>query len=258
MAAEQGRTDKASGAAATYYQIDGGSLALYSSAFTVSGVGTHTVLFQSVDVAGNVEVTKSVSFAIRTVGSGALYFVPVTPCRVADTRNASGPFGGPELAAGSTRNFAVPSSGCGIRSSAASYSLNITVVPAVQLGYLTVWPAGQTQPGVSTLNSDRRVKANAAIVPAGSARAISVYASDATQVIVDIDGYFVEAGTSTSGLAFYKVAPGRLVDTRQAASSLGGPFLSGNNSRQLPLLSGSCGIPASAAAYSLNYTALPH
>ncbi len=252
------RSDNASGVAATYYQLDGGGSTYYSGPFTASGVGSHTVYFYSVDVAGNVENQKSVSFTIRTAGSGALYFVPVAPCRVADTRNPSGPFGGPELAAASTRNFTVPSSTCSIPSNAASYSLNITVVPTAQLGYLTVWPAGQTQPGVSTLNSDGRVKANAAIVPAGSAGAISVYASDATQVIIDIDGYFVEAGSAKSGLAFYKVAPCRLVDTRQAASSLGGPFLSGNSSRQFPLLSGSCGIPSSAAAYSLNYTALPH
>lgn len=252
------RSDNASGVAVTYYQVDGGGLNVYSSPFTVSGVGAHTVLFHSVDVAGNVESTKSASFTIRTAGSGALYFIPVTPCRVADTRSAPGPFGGPELAAGSTRNFVIPSSACGIPSSAASYSLNITVVPDAQLGYLTVWPAGQPQPVVSTLNSDGRYKANAAIVPAGSSGAVSVYASDSTQLIMDIDGYFVEAGSSTSGLAFYKTTPCRLVDTRQSPSSLGGPFLAGGTSRQFPLLSGSCGIPSSAAAYSLNYTAIPH
>jgi hypothetical protein len=108
------------------------------------------------------------------------------------------------------------------------------------------------------LNSDGRYKANAAIVPAGTGGAISVYATDATQLIIDIDGYFVEAGSSTSGLAFYKTTPCRLVDTRQAPSALGGPFLSGGASRQFPLLSGSCGIPSTAAAYSLNYTAVPH
>ncbi len=252
------RTDVGSGVAATYYEVDGGGFSLYSSPFTVSSVGAHTVYFYSYDVAGNVESLKSISFTIRTVGAGALYFVPVTPCRVADTRNPVGPFGGPELGGGITRNFVVPSSACGIPSNAASYSLNFTVLPNAHLGYLTAWPAGQTQPGVSTLNSDGRVKANAAIVPAGTGGAISLYASDPTQVIIDIDGYFVEAGSSTAGLAFYTVTPCRLVDTRKAPSSLGGPFLTGKSSRQFPLLSGSCGIPNSAVAYSLNYTALPH
>ena len=59
----------------------------------------------------------------------------------------------------------------GIPSAAVAYSLNVTVVPAGPLGYLTVWPAGQSQPTVSTLNSlDGRVKANAAIVAGGSRR----------------------------------------------------------------------------------------
>ncbi len=252
------RSDSLSGIAITYYQVDGGALNTYTAPFMVSALGAHTISFHSVDNAGNVESPQTASFTIRTVGSGALYFVPVTPCRVADTRNPAGPFGGPELIAGSTRNFVVSSSACGIPSSAAAYSLNITVVPDAQLGYLTVWPSGQPQPFVSTLNSDGRFKANAAIVPAGAGGAVSIYASDATHVIIDIDGYFVEAGSSGSGLAFYKTTPCRLVDTRSAPSSLGGPFLSGGASRQFPLLSGSCGIPGSAAAYALNFTAVPH
>ncbi len=95
-------------------------------------------------------------------------FVPVTPCRIVDTRNANGAFGGPELAAGSTRNFNIPGGGCGIPITAVAYSLNVTVVPAGPLGYLTVWPQGGSKPIVSTLNSDGRIKANAAIVPAGT------------------------------------------------------------------------------------------
>ena len=37
-----------------------------------------------------------------------LPLVAVTPCRIADTRNAAGPYGGPELAANMTRNFTIP------------------------------------------------------------------------------------------------------------------------------------------------------
>ncbi|MBV9499002.1 MAG: hypothetical protein JO138_06495, partial [Acidobacteriaceae bacterium] len=144
--------------------------------------------------------------------SEPLQFVPVTPCRVVDTRNLDGPFGGPELVAGTPRTFNIPASACNIPSSAAAYSLNVTVVPDAQLGYLTVWPSGQSQPVVSTLNSDGRIKANAAIVPAGSGGGIDVYATDPTQLILDIDGYFVPAGSST--LAFYPVTPCRVSDTR--------------------------------------------
>ena len=44
----------------------------------------------------------------------ALNFVPVTPCRVADTRTPNGPFGGPILSGNTTRGFVVPSSACNI------------------------------------------------------------------------------------------------------------------------------------------------
>jgi len=40
-------------------------------------------------------------------------FVPVTPCRIADTRGATGPLGGPTPAGGSTRSFLIPGPSCG-------------------------------------------------------------------------------------------------------------------------------------------------
>jgi hypothetical protein len=189
---------------------------------------------------------------------GALQFVPVTPCRIVDTRNATGAFGGPELAAATTSTFDVPRSDCGIPLAAVAYSLNVTVVPAQSLGYLTIWPTGEPQPTVSTLNSDGRVKANATITPAGIDGGVSVYASDATQFILDIEGYFVPAGTSTSGLEFYPLTPCRVADTRNATGPLGGPSLAGGVGRAFPVQSSACGIPSTAKAYSLNITAVPH
>src|SRR5438552_15015424 len=59
----------------------------------------------------------------------ALNFVPVTPCRVADTRNANGPFGGPILSGNTIRGFAMSAGACNIPSNAMAYSLNFTVVP---------------------------------------------------------------------------------------------------------------------------------
>jgi len=57
-------------------------------------------------------------------------------------------------------------------------------VPPAGLGYLTAWPTGQNQPLVSALNSlNGAVIANAAVVPAGTGGAISLYVSDATHVI---------------------------------------------------------------------------
>ncbi len=120
-----------------------------------------------------------------------LNFVAVTPCRVADTRNAAGAFGGPTMQGGETRSFAIPASACNIPPLALAYSVNVTVVPAGPLGFLTLWPTGLTQPLVSTLNAlQGQVAANAAIVPAGTNGAVNVFVSNTTDVILDVNGYF--------------------------------------------------------------------
>jgi hypothetical protein len=189
-------------------------------------------------------------------GAKALQFFPITPCRIADTRNPTGAFGGPELAGGTTREFDIPQSACSIPASATAYSLNVTAVPNGFLGYLTVWPTGQPQPTTSTLNSDGRYKANAAIVPAGTNGGVNVFVSDPSQVVLDISGYFAPAGTSTA-LDFYPLTPCRLVDTRNANGPMGGPTLVAGSTREFPVRSGSCSLPSDAAAYSLNVTAVP-
>jgi hypothetical protein len=76
----------------------------------------------------------------------ALRFMPVTPCRVADTRGATGTFGGPQMAGQTSRDFPIPAGSCGIPSSAEAYAVNISVVPPGTLGYLTAWPSGQPRP----------------------------------------------------------------------------------------------------------------
>jgi hypothetical protein len=197
--------------------------------------------------------TASAVWSFTTgAASAALRFVPMTPCRVVDTRNTAGPIGG-----GSSRDFNVPNSACGVPSTAQAYSLNVAVVPATTLGYLTLWPTGQTRPLASTLNSlDGRIKSNAAIVPAGTAGAVSVFASDTTQVILDINGYFIPANDPT-GLAFYPIPPCRIGDTRTATALLGGPALVGGQNRTFPILSSVCNLPATAKAYSLNFAAVP-
>ena len=51
-------------------------------------------------------------------------------------------------------------------STAQAYVFNATVVPPGALGYLTLWPDGEDQPMVSTLNAiDGAITSNMAIVP---------------------------------------------------------------------------------------------
>ena len=198
-----------------------------------------------------------IATVIGGVTSQGLALYPVTPCRVADTRNPSGPFGGPIMSSGSTRSFVVPQSACNIPAGAQAYSLNITVVPPAPLGYLTAWPTGQAQPYVSTLNSyNGATIANAAIVPAGTGGAISIYVSDATQVIIDINGYFAAPG-GAGALAFYPATPCRVADTRNPNGPFGGPSLAAGATRNFTVPQSACNVPSSAQAYSLNMTVVP-
>ncbi len=178
---------------------------------------------------------------------GPLQFVPVAPCRLVDTRQTHNPIMG-----GTSRNFLVPQlGGCDIPNSAAAYSLNVTVAPHGPLGYLTIWPDGEVQPYVSTMNSpDGRVKANAAIVPAGN-NAVSVYVSDTADVILDIDGYFASPISQT--YQFYPLTPCRIVDTRNGQDQ---GMLQAGVERDYAIPP-NCGVPTSAVAYSFNVTVLP-
>ena len=225
----------------------------------VANSGSNTV--SVIDTASNIVV------ATITVGTAPVWvsitptipppqpvqFVPVTPCRVVDTRGNHNPIQG-----GSSRDFAVPQlGGCGIPTTAAAYSLNVTIVPHGYLGFLTIWPAGKQRPVVSTMNSpDGRVKANAAIVAAGRNGAVSVFVTQTTDVILDVDGYFSSASGST--LAFYPLTPCRVLDTRKPNGNLGGPYLQSGQKRDFPVLESNCNIPGSAQAYSLNFTVVPY
>ncbi|MGB7554542.1 MAG: hypothetical protein WBM04_09210 [Candidatus Korobacteraceae bacterium] len=208
---------------------------------------------------GACTVTMTQSLTIDAIFSQALQFVAVAPCRLVDTRNPNGPFGGPPLQARTARSFPIPQqTPCDIPATAAAYSLNVTLVPigGQSVGLLTIWPTGESQPIISTMNSwDGRFKANAAIVPAGTEGAVSIYASNTTNVVLDIDGYFEPAGGST--LAFYPLAPCRVADTRWTIGDLGGPYLTAKQERTLPVLESTCGIPDTAQAYSFNFTASP-
>ena len=66
---------------------------------------------------------------VAGAASDATQFVPLTPCRVVDTRNPNGPFGGPAIAGGTHRDFPLPAGSCDIPSTADRYSLNVTAVP---------------------------------------------------------------------------------------------------------------------------------
>ena len=68
--------------------------------------------------------------------------------------------------------------------------MNATVVPPGALGFLSLWPNGENQPTVSTLNAiDGAVTSNMAIVPTNNGN-IDAFSSNSTQLILDLSSYF--------------------------------------------------------------------
>jgi len=187
-----------------------------------------------------------------------LRLVNVTPCRLVDTRppNGAGPIQGGTVATFNLRSLA-QSGGVGCHpfslSTAQAYSLNVTLVPVSgPVAYLTIWPTGEPQPLVSLMNSDGRVKANAAIVPAGTGGEVNVYVTNTTNVLIDIDAYF-DVVTDNSALAFFPLPPCRIVDTRHGND---GGTLQAGKERDFTIPP-NCNVPTTAAAYSFNVTVLP-
>jgi hypothetical protein len=120
-------------------------------------------------------------------------FFTVAPCRVADTRNAPGPSGGPALAANTVRTFPV-SNICGIPASARAVAINLAVFLPSDGGDLRVYPAGGAAPLASAINFRAGiVRANNAVVPLGAGGQLSVQCdmpAGGTDFFFDISGYF--------------------------------------------------------------------
>jgi hypothetical protein len=103
------------------------------------------------------------------------------------------------------------------------------------------------------------VLANSVIVPASADGSISLYAFEATDVIVDINGYF--APDNGTGLFFYPVTQCRASNTNDPSypGSFGGPAFADNATRTIPVrASARCsGIPQTVRGYAANATVIP-
>jgi hypothetical protein len=122
----------------------------------------------------------------------SLDFYTVTPCRLADTRNPDGPFGGPALVAGEARAYALTGR-CGVPSTAKALSLNVTVTQTAAAGNLVLFPGGQAEPLTSAISfgvGDTR--ANNSVMALGGATGVLQVKAAAGPVhfILDVTGYF--------------------------------------------------------------------
>jgi hypothetical protein len=147
----------------------------------IVGAGTGGAV--NVFASNSTDLVIDVNGYFAAPASGGLSLYTLTPCRVLDTRYSSGVLTG-------TLNVNVAGSACSVPITAQAFVLNATVVPVGPLGYLSLWPRGQAQPTVSTLNAvDGVITSNMAIVP-GASGFISAFAPNPTQLVMDISSYF--------------------------------------------------------------------
>jgi uncharacterized repeat protein (TIGR03803 family) len=136
--------------------------------------------------------------------SSYLQFYPLAPCRVVDTRGTVGVLGGPHLTGNVPRQFPIMTSACFADvNPPTAYSFNVTVVPHEPnqpMAYLTLWPSGEAQPNVSTLNNPLATAvANATVVPNPSLGYLTLWPDDTEQPLVStLNSY---NGVVTSNMA---------------------------------------------------------
>ena len=164
--------------------------------FTAGTAGTPlTLSVTETNASGCASAAGNATVTVAPAGA-AVVFYTVAPCRVVDTRNTpDGPLAGPSLQPGHARTFSIPDSFCGIPVTARSISGNVTVTNSVSPGYLTLWPADETQPLASFINfSSGQTRANNAIVQLSrdGSGAFEVLNGSAGTVhfILDVNGYF--------------------------------------------------------------------
>lgn len=137
-------------------------------------------------------------FEVVERGWGSSRFVPVLPCRLLDTRNAAGPYGGPALAALEQRAF-VAAGRCGLPESVRAIAGNLTVVSPSASGRVQLFPGDRAAGLAAPLSySPGKTRANN-FLSRLSGRGGStewgtvILRNDGSQplhVIVDVSGYF--------------------------------------------------------------------
>jgi hypothetical protein len=126
----------------------------------------------------------------------AVPFYTVPPCRLVDTRGASGPTGGPALpaAGGADRTF-VLAGNCGIPTGATAVSANLTTVSPPAGGTVEVYRGDGAPSGIPSVAFNAgRTRANNAMLQLALDGSGTVKVNNASagpvHFVLDVNGYF--------------------------------------------------------------------
>jgi hypothetical protein len=131
--------------------------------------------------------------------------------------------------------------------------LNVTVTDAQAAGFVTVFPCGSPRPLASSLNYVAgSTVANAVVVKVGDGGQVCVFTQSATNLVVDVGGFF-PAGSGLTSLV-----PARLLESRSGLATVDGLFngvgLRGAQSTTALMVTNRGGVGGDAAAVVLNVT----
>jgi hypothetical protein len=139
-----------------------------------------------------VQLPRGEFFAVADVNRG---FYTVAPCRLADTRSTTGPYGGPALPPGTERGFVIGGR-CGVPMTATAVSLNVTVTEPTGSGHLTIYPTQGNPSSTSVLNFRAgQTRANGGIFSLDGGGALYVSGQltppgGSLHLVLDVNGYF--------------------------------------------------------------------
>jgi len=147
--------------------------------------------------AGAVRVASALWWLMARIGGwtptvGSLRLHTLAPCRIVDTRNATGPYGGPALTAGTARAFEIAGQ-CSVPADALAVTLNVTVTNPTSAGSLTVYPGMGLAPGTSTVSfAAGRTRANNVTIGliGGFVAVLDRQETGTADVIIDVNGYY--------------------------------------------------------------------
>jgi hypothetical protein len=138
--------------------------------------------------------------ASATISSGErAAFVPISPCRVMDTRPAPDNVGPRYTPLGPADTYSIPVVGvsgfCVLPTDATGVVMNVTAVGPTAGSFLTVFPQGQPRPLASSLNyaAGQSATPNAVTVDVPASGQVSFYnQAGSVNVIADIVGYYID------------------------------------------------------------------